>query len=332
MKGPDSQELYVDVTAPKGAGVTCEPECGSWTAGESPFPEGPVRAPIPLEPKRGEQTYKITVQDGLFKKSTKSFTYDYQPNVFVRTGQEGPMPVRCYLSSCEGTLGVDVGEIKLELTSKEATRAALGKASAPFADGKATVKTNAAVLAGDLDLAKLSSASTFDVKLDVEVAFADLTVKKPVEIRLATNGVVAALREGKDRPLELVADKPAPAKAAGLLLVDDGSPKAYGEVKKLQDVDLIAVSETKKRKVNCGTYVGGGKSMNVTIDAIDADLEVFDRRTGKSVAKKSFSAGSSCGDTLEARNDPSKELVLLVEEKLIDAWLEGQVKTAVAPK
>ena len=170
-----------------------------------------------------------------------------------------------------------------------------------FAGTRGRTTTRAITLAPDLghnlatvslgDVFKDYPLSNFDVPLKLE--FSDGT-KLETKANFPANALRPALGTTFGKlsagPVKFPGDADGPVGSRSLLLVPKGV--LFGEAEKVTDLDLVAVVTDKTRSLSCGSYRGQVTGRITTLERTltDATVNVFERRTGKIRATKSFFA------------------------------------------
>jgi hypothetical protein len=113
-------------------------------------------------------------------------------------------------------------------------------------------------------------------------------------LRLSSRAVAASL-EGRilaaaGSPINLGGGDAAPVRGSLLFVKRDRTVVHLGGGSKLADVDRVAVVSPVKRKLPACSYMGSGGFTGLDHAAVDDEIVVYDRRTGKERAKRTFAA------------------------------------------
>lgn len=127
-------------------------------------------------------------------------------------------------------------------------------------------------------------------------------------------------------PLPITGDTPKPAPKAAILVRNDAGLffRAVGATT-VRDADLIGiVAVSTKTLGSCGIYEGTVSKQKVDVSHTGEtyDITMYDRRTGKNVARRSFPyQDKGCADTLVAKTVTSSP-----NEEQITAWVKSLFK------
>ena len=193
--------------------------------------------------------------------------------------------------------------------------------SAPVG-GAAPTASDYGDFTGDYDLAEqygqlgpkdaLNYEFKFDPKAKAHVTFPDgATFDIPLPADSVKFGIEEELKKVKDGHGVLFGKEPDGApKEHSILNVDDIMGEVLGPATKMTEIDWIGI-ETKHpprdAKKTCSGYKGTNEATERTLPLVyvDATAEIYERKTGKLVDKKDFTAETECpmmamGDKAEA--------------------------------
>lgn len=188
-----------------------------------------------------------------------------------------------------------VGDTKVEATSQ----------------GPIAVQTDLLTAAGGTLLA----GRAIEVPLALELVDGST---KTATLSLSLAEAIEPLRDAIEHGGLSFDDEPASNGDATLLLT---SPiRAVGPGKTLADVDLIAVSKSRRRTVQKCRYTGGKTVERI---AWDREVVVRDRRTGKTLGRKTFRAGKVPKCEGAVLSTSSSVLSSGISQTELDAWLES---------
>lgn len=126
-------------------------------------------------------------------------------------------------------------------------------------------------------------------------------------------------------------DEPEAAGSARSLALVNGTrmDQLLGNAKRVRDIDLVALiqyRESRPAPGQCGPYTGRGANSYATRAAVDGEVVVYERRTGKKLQTRTFPAGQDpCPESLYGKES---SLVVTSYPKMepIVAWLKGQIR------
>jgi hypothetical protein len=175
--------------------------------------------------------------------------------------------------------------------------------------------------------AKDAGAKGGYLKLPAKI-IADDTNESSLQIApVAFRGLIRAVLADVDKgPVTFDGDLPAGKSASSLLFLGDPSLQFFGADTTLRGLDLVAVGVKAKEHSagSCGSFVGSTGTTTVVKSAIDEDVTVYDRRTGKVKTKRHFTAPyGACPSTIMANGygDETQTVTSSVDEETIAKWL-----------
>lgn len=174
------------------------------------------------------------------------------------------------------------------------------------------------------DIFKEYPVSSFDLPLKLE--FSDgTTVQTKANLpanalRPALGSTFSKLSQG---PVRFPGDGDGPVGSRSLLLVPKGT--LFGDATKMADLDLVAVVTDKTRTLSCGSYRGAitGKITTLDRNLYDGEVKVYERRTGKVRASRTFLAEAPACPTSTYN---SASLTAYYDQTQLEPWLRTQVK------
>jgi hypothetical protein len=127
----------------------------------------------------------------------------------------------------------------------------------------------------------------------------------PIPARALAVAVAGALEAVAKGPVVFEGDTPAPPRPRTLIEIRDGTVDGFfGGPATVNSLDLVAVTKARpqRRVARCGPYTSeaGSKPFFWDVSAGDEEATVYDRRTGRIVAHRVFSASYACPDFYRA--------------------------------
>lgn len=203
----------------------------------------------------------------------------------------GEMSFPCAGPFCEGMLARGADDT-IQLTLKgapgtvveiEGQKLTLGSGEAP-----ATVKLGLAKRVPD-SLDELANDTWIDVPVKVTT---DTTAEDVLRLssRAVAAGLAGRILASVGSSIDLGGGDAAPVRGSLLFVKRDRTIGHVGGGSKLADVDRVAVATSVKRGLKSCEYAGLGGSWSLYHTAVDDEIVVYDCRTGKERAKRTFAA------------------------------------------
>ncbi|MFO0614865.1 MAG: hypothetical protein U0414_19915 [Polyangiaceae bacterium] len=321
--GDWAQHLWVTVTSSPKARIVCKPRCGEYQSDA----DGLANFPIRLEPQAGTYTFEFTAtEDALFGKSkSTTLTFEYKANVSAKT-KENVTTIQCGAEKCEGSIPWQT-EAALLLAGSGLERVELGTAVQPV-NGQVRVPIGNAI--GDMPLSVLTGhMPTVSVDLPLKLTFKSGAVAEAkVSAEVPPSALERGLGGAARTPIVYAGEDAGDPRLKAILFFDTHSSSVLGTAKTFRDVDAIAFTSIDKHEIKCGKYNAGSLgTLDVVLDAIDLDVEVYRRRTSKLLAKKHFVAARDCPSSYTTENGAAgRFLASMVPDNLIKEWVTAQLK------
>ncbi len=126
-----------------------------------------------------------------------------------------------------------------------------------------------------------------------------------------------------DRPVTF-SSEPEKSPIDGLLALDrNRTPRLFGNPKTTADIDLIAVEDQDDKPSREKTCTGYRKSKAVTLQMFDSDVKLYDRRSGKVLAERKFSASDHCPSFAFVTDGKTSNRV---SDTDIDKWARAELQ------
>jgi len=112
----------------------------------------------------------------------------------------------------------------------------------------------------------------------------------------------------------------------GAVLIEGRKWTLSGDAQLAREIDLVAYREEGgSRTSSCGNYTqrSTGKTQTLSLSLSDATATLYDRRSGRVVAKRTFRATGSCGDTAAAA---AGGFSASVDDRDIQKWMSGYLR------
>jgi len=210
--------------------------------------------------------------------------------------KDGGHEIRCNGDLCDKGTQLPLtpeGVLSVKITDCEGCSLTIAGKTIEVEDDK-SVKIDLLNALGDADPKSVDSIS--DLVLPVTVAPAKGTAENPDQKIELLGSVVAAviLNRVTKGPLAFKKDKQIDEPRAAIIVRSDpryGTVTRVGDAKRVRDYDLIGVADsTDKDLGSCGLYKkeGSDEKVEVKMKGTSLDITMYDRRTGKSLGKKSF--------------------------------------------
>jgi hypothetical protein len=263
---------------------------------------------IPLESiPKGPTTLDVQLTQGK-RKGSFPLKVERQPlkPVLTITPDGSGTAIACSGTYCKGTIPIVSGHAKVTLTTMKGTKVRIG-ATEIVTDARQSKQELALFRPEDVVMAAVTKGTTL-VQVPVHIESPE-GVAQDGTLDLAHGTFVgevrAALGKVASGPVTFGDEPPTPKPARSLFWIFE--TELMGSAQHLRDVDLVAVTSFPTvRKVSCGTYKGRTTGAEVTIDRElqDYDMTVYDRRSGKTIAKRRFAAPlMDCPDSTFSRDD-----------------------------
>lgn len=194
-------------------------------------------------------------------------------------------------------------ELVIEVKAPEGTKVEMGDASGTVGASTLSLKPKIAHALLEVPMGEIqSSSSTKTLPLPIELTLPDGTVLAQ-SMNIGTNTVreeaFRALAAAANGPQELAGDSEA-ARAKRDTMVHlrmvGTSPTLEAfcgpDATKVAEVDLVAIqTKAGERERSCGTYVGpSGEKASFGVTMFDNEVAIYDRRSGKKLASRTFNA------------------------------------------
>ena len=205
------------------------------------------------------------------------------------------------------------------------TSITLGTAKGTASDsGYFSTKVDVRDKLGELPLEAVFSGKV-DLMLTVTLVLpgrAPVTEKlPPLDVKKAVGRTLA---RSQDRPVLFGTETEAtkdPLDTA-ILVNAFGDPRLFGKGKLVRDVDWVAV-ETRTDSGRTKPCTGYKEGKTITLELLDSELELFDRRAGKSLKKQSFKASDECPTIAFVSGDGKSKAY--ASDKELDKWLRAEL-------
>ncbi|MCA9672696.1 MAG: hypothetical protein KC503_44180 [Myxococcales bacterium] len=214
----------------------------------------------------------------------------------------------------------------IELEAPAGTALRVGKANATAGANKKlklVIDTKALVLGAE------SLAATRALALPLELSFpggAKLAATIPAKLTGARKWLWSWLYEATFKGLAVPGEQPHSGQARGVYATYTSSASLgfYGKAKTLAEVDLVAVRRSRTSSKSCGRYRGrSGRTKRYYVKRETYTFKVHDRRTGRVVKQRSFSASfPKCPRSIKSSWSAD---VNTPEHGKVTAWLESLV-------
>lgn len=232
------------------------------------------------------------------------------------------------------TIGVCTGGWRLatdssvgfKIKARLGKKVTLGDKSFDFKDGVAEARLDLMPLVAALDLGMLGEERPLSVPMTLELA--DGTRK--TNLALGAGAAWDFFEKAGKGPLLFPGEKPGAGGKASM--VAPAYRSSYGTCETVADVDLVAQLTSVPRKASPCVYGSSDSAEKKTIPRSGEDLTaiVYDRRSGKQIAKKSFSAPvPSCAAYVVASDKDGRNGS--VDKDAVEKWLETLVTKPPEP-
>lgn len=251
----------------------------------SDLEEGAVKAKFDVAGlPAGDTELKLTVMADGYMANTRLVTTVTMPARIVTSGS------RLWVDGRRASVELSDGSLKVN--GDKGTKVTVGKKELTATGTESTAPFDVAPLLEKTDLAKLSGAS---FNAPVTFAFADgfkLSGELPVTAFEAQKALHKTLIEVKKGPVVFGKGDDAPPKPRVLADLSGTSLKLHGSGTGPKSIDLVADAEYVTRTSSCGTYRNSvtGEMVSISREMNDKRYTVYERRTGKVVGKRLFSA------------------------------------------
>jgi hypothetical protein len=145
-----------------------------------------------------------------------------------------------------------------------------------------------------------------------------------VELQLPASGLHDVLTKVEKGPIHFAGDKPGePEQRKNVVFADNTYGGIFGSAKVARDIDGIALARRLagwSKDCTGYRYSDGTVAPNVKVSIQPTEITVYDRRSGKVLAKQTFDADPSCPRTALGKRGHS-----YFPEKDVNAWLEQWV-------
>ena len=191
--------------------------------------------------------------------------------------------------------------------------------------GVAVLKASFLSSAGDWPVAAFVSPKPGEKAPRPPVLRGSLTVEpvgaRPfrVELEQPTSGLGYALRKVEKGPLRFDGDVPGERKPKNVVFAESTFGGLFGEATEGRDIDAIALSRRLAGWTKDCTgyrYANGKAAPNVKVSIQPTEITVYDRRSGKVLAKQTFDANPSCPETALGSRGTS-----YFPREQVNAWL-----------
>ncbi len=171
------------------------------------------------------------------------------------------------------------------------------------------------------ELLAKEGASTVDLPLAVELPDGTKSAGEvAIPVSMLRWALVPTFEKLAKGPLRFAAESPSAGASRSLLLVTPGAEAVlFGRAVQLGEIDLVAVVKHASDTLPCGDYrrkdAPGNPTLQVTAVRTDADVTVYERRTGVVRATRRFAAPTRnpCPDVMAATLRPGQRA----------AWADG---------
>jgi hypothetical protein len=146
-------------------------------------------------------------------------------------------------------------------------------------------------------------------------------------LEFGRDALVALLAKVTEGPLAFEGSRPAPAKPASVIVIGDLTEAFASDDGVIRDLDLVGIATSTRRKAPACDYVSTeNKEKTKTLERVMSDyaVTIYDRRTGRKVGSKSWSAPTpECQQWIkwDAKNPYSEP-----DLQLINDWVRSFVK------
>ena len=287
-----------------------------------------IKLKLPLESiPKGPQTLTVMLKQG---KRTGTFPLKVErqplkPVLEIASPGATGRTVSCSGAFCKGTIAVDGPKANVKVTTMKGTKVRIGAAEFTASD-RVSNQSLAIFRLEDVAMPAITKGSTL-VQVPVHLESPEgVSQDGTLDLEHGTfvGEVRAALGKVVNGPITFGDEPPTPKQARSLFWIWE--TELFGSAQSIKDLDLVAVTKLPDvRKASCGTYTGNVTGTKVTIDRDLQDMEmvVYDRRSGKQVARKLFTAPFiACPDSTFSRDD----LRSRPDAATIRKWLATLVK------
>lgn len=304
------RHVFVPFTGLVCIALSTAPGCKSNSENAAPAPSPPIsaKAPAPRPAPPALDIEWVDVKTSFVEK----FKVKGSPN---QTG--------------EASIQQNTYEVTLYGFPRGTKWSALDKNGVTDSASRATI--NAVDITEKLGAVPLDQAKQRDVRLDPE---ASMTLELPngakTEIKLPPARVGPAvyntLKQATTGPVLFGKEPPDEKPMQSIIIGWAMEPEIIGNAKMAKDIDAVAIStqlaDVKGTK-KCTGYTGG--KGDITLQLKETELVIYERRTGKQMAKKTFPPDQTCPkfaiqDNKGSANDSS------IPVEAMRAWLKTQVK------
>ncbi len=173
--------------------------------------------------------------------------------------------------------------------------------------------------------AKLDPEATFTLEVP---GSAKLEIKlPPSDAGLSAETLLSKIDSG---PVLFGKEPPDAKPMQSILLLDDVHPDLFGRAETLRDVDALAkaqlLADVKGTKTCTGYKGNGGK--DIVMNLKETEVVIYERRTGKVTAKKSFPPNDKCPEMLyrSSKEKSVESTDSRMPTTAIEAWLKSLIK------
>ncbi|MBS2016143.1 MAG: hypothetical protein JST00_24895 [Deltaproteobacteria bacterium] len=275
---------------------------------------------VPLKPSSptpvGSTLHVNGIKQGLLGAESTHTTVDVSWPAMLRCDRGelscGPL--------CKGSIR---GGLKFDLETKPEI--------ASFRIGKATIRPKAGTSTGTFPLADLVDERTplhalrrgrAPVEVAIELVDGQRATASCVLDAEHVDGALAASLGPADKPAKVAAN------AKGLVGIPQRGGRFFflGEPANLEDIGFVALLEESARVDRCTYFAAGnGGQVEAAHDITDLAAKLFDRRTGRMIAKRDFPGSKRCPVRVTA-DKFTPRVKTSYDEDAVKSWLEETMR------
>ncbi len=255
------------------------------------------------------------------KKFSGPFVFDW-PAV-VKMSDDA---ISCGSRRCKGR--IDKARSRIEMEVEPGTVVVLDGQKLPATGAKIDAPLDLGKQARSAPVSILGSTrSAYKFEIPIVLTFPDQT---KLEGKLPRDGASLAfvntqLGTIEKGPVRFGGEPDGPSAGKSLVVYSILGSKVLGSANTIGDLDLVSATKTTIRTLSCGAYRSRNTGNSIRMDRTlhDEEVSVYERRSGKRVASKSFpSRVPSCPDVMK----PSQYLSGYPDAKAVEAWLASLLK------
>jgi hypothetical protein len=317
--------LHVEIETMPGATIDYDYDGGMKRKSIDADASGRAVLDAPLGEKRAPET---TVELGVVGHVDVKQTFGKPKSLYGSVTFKVERPPKLYTDDYKGSVSLlaksDTCNIEVKATgvtvisSPGVSVTALGKT----VKGNGKIDFDVLARAGDTPVDK-GKAQFRGVDVPIAIALSDGT-KLETKVAIKSDDVAKELDKlvegvARGKPLAFPGDAPSPN---GKAIYYGG--RVIGAASKLREADRVALVTSTYRTTNCGQYKGQktGTIKELTIKYTDGNASVYDRRTAKPVASRTFRApASSCDAVMNAQGKGSS-----YDSDAVSEWLASQAR------